>query len=281
MSLTYTQKLYNAIAKANSCLCVGLDPYPDRIPDQLVEQYPDEADRILYFLEQVIEATHPYCAAYKPNLAFFEALGTRGLEVLANVLSAIPDDKIIIGDAKRGDIGSTSAYYRKSLFDQFSFDAVTLNPLMGFETLFPYADYPDKGIYLLTLTSNPGSADFLSKPFAGYPSMAEYISASAHILQDKFQSHIGMVVGATRGAQLADVIKHHPEGALLIPGVGSQGGSIKEVAESLGIHRGLPLVSSSRSILYPNTNSGEWKKGIAQQATEYKSKLSSITNQYV
>lgn len=276
----YNKKLVKAVTSVRSCLCVGLDPNLDLIPSSIGGDYRDPR-LVAYFLREVIDATAEYCAAYKPNLGFFEALGPEGLQVFQEVLDYIPDEKIIIADAKRGDISSTADHYAKAYFDTFDVDAVTLNPLMGFETLDSFLSYPEKAIYTLTLTSNRGAADFLMKPFGGYTSMAAFISARLGELDKTHATHMGMVVGATKPDQISDVIVHHPASSLLIPGVGTQGGSVSALAEVLQDHKGVPVINSSRSIIYAGQNSPQWKKAVAEKAREFQQALIPITQKHV
>lgn len=279
--MTFLQKLEETARQSNSTLCVGLDPNLNRIPVHLKEKHTDAGTRIVQFLKQVIDVTAAHCAAYKPNLGFFEALGASGLQVFEKVIDYIPDDKIIIADAKRGDISSTAEHYAEAYFNQFDVDAITLNPLMGFETLDPFLNHPGKAVFVLTLTSNPGAEDFLKKPFGEHNTMAEYISAKLATYDEKHATHIGMVVGATQARQLSAVVRHHHKGALLIPGVGTQGGSIKELISALENHEGIPLVNSSRSILYAGQNSSNWKKAVGNKASEFKTALQPLTQRYV
>ncbi len=279
--MTYPEKLQRAVAGSRSCLCVGLDPHPERIPPSFREQYDDPSERTVRFLERVVELTFPYCAAYKPNLAFFEALGSGGLTVLQEVLRTIPDDKIVIADAKRGDIGSTSVQYARAYFEVFDVDALTLNPLLGFETLKPFDSYPEKGLYVLTLTSNPGAADFFLQAVGGHDNMGEYIAAGLAERQTGDGTTLGMVVGATWPGRLKSVLKNHPASPLLVPGVGSQGGSVEELIGALEDHEGIPLVSSSRSILFPGGDQAKWEDNVVATARNYREQLDPLTARYV
>lgn len=278
--MDYTQKLKKAILQANSSLCVGLDPNLDRIPDSVKKTHPEPERRVVEFLKKVIDVTSDSCAAYKPNLAFFEALGSKGLSVFQEIIQYIPDDKIIIADAKRGDISSTAEHYAKAYFESFDVDAVTLNPLMGFESLAPFLHYPEKGIYTLTLTSNPGAEDFLKQLFRGASSMAQFIAGELFQQQRKVSTHLGMVVGATQADEMEPIIQRHQHGALLIPGIGAQGGSIHELERCLKEHPGLALVSSSRSILYAGTDLN-WPDAVRESSQLFKEKLQAITQIYV
>ena len=278
--MNYLEKLQKSVSENQSCLSVGLDPNIDRIPKSLRDQISSDEELVLQFLKSVIEITSDYCAAYKPNLGFFEALGKNGLEVFAKTIENIPSDKIIIADAKRGDISSTASHYAKAYFEKFNADAITINPLMGFESLDPFLNHPQKGTYTLTLTSNPGATDFLMQPFAGEANMASFIAKRLSSLQEENKTHLGMVIGATKADTFKSVIKNHAEGSLLIPGIGAQGGSIQELATALENHKGIPLVNSSRSILYAGEGKKDWKSAVAQQAKETMKALNPITQKY-
>jgi len=279
--MTFSEKLKQSISQTNSVLCVGLDPNLDLLPQPVKDQFDEPEEQVAYFCKLVIDYTAEYCAAYKPNLAFFEALGPNGLAVFEEVLAHIPDDKIIIADAKRGDISSTAEHYKKAFWDEFDVDAITLNPLMGFETLKAFSKEESKGIYVLTLTSNPGAADFLKKPFAGFDMMSQYIADQLAKKSAFSNTHLGMVIGATQAEEAESVLTHHPEGALLIPGIGAQGGSISELGKSLKKHQGIPLINSSRGIIYAGKDEGDWPTHVAEAAKSMKQKLNQITQQYV
>lgn len=279
--MSYTYKLQQSIAESNSVLCVGLDPNLDLIPEPVKNQFETPDEQVSYFCKLVIDYTSEHCAAFKPNLAFFEALGAKGFEVLEEVLHHIPENKIIIADAKRGDISSTAEHYKKAFFDRFNVDAITLNPLMGFETLETFSNFEDKGIYVLTLTSNPGAADFLKQPFEGFDMMAQFIAARLSKKNPFFDTHLGMVIGATQSMVVKSVVKYHPESALLIPGIGAQGGSISELETALEAHKGLPLVSSSRSVIYAGKDEENWPELVAEKAKSMKESFYSITKKYV
>lgn len=279
--MTYLEKLLKAVKSSQSTLCVGLDPNLDLLPLAVKNQFTDPAEQVAYFCKMVIDYTYDSCAAYKPNLAFFESLGNVGLAVFEEVVNHIPKDRIIIADAKRGDISSTAAHYKKAFFDRFDVDAITLNPLMGFETLNAFANDETKGIYVLTLTSNPGASDFLKKPFEGFDTMAEYIAHELFERSVQVETHLGMVVGATQAEEAKAVIQHHGNGSLLIPGIGAQGGSVDELADALLDHEGIPLISSSRGIIYAGSDQENWLDYVSKSAQQTKQKLAKITEMYV
>lgn len=279
--MTYLEKLEAAVQKYESTLCVGLDPNLNLLPDQIRHNIGSSSELILHFCKKVIDATHKHCSAYKPNLAFFEAIGKKGLRVLSEVIDYIPDDHIVITDAKRGDISSTAEHYKKAFFKKFEADAITLNPLMGFETLDAFSEDETKGIYVLALTSNPGADDFLKKPFDGFDMMAEYIADKLFERSINTEAHLGMVIGATQSSEARAVIEHHSKASLLIPGVGAQGGSINELANTLAGHEGIPLINSSRGIIYAGSDKENWQEHVEQAAISMKEQLSVITQNYV
>ncbi|WP_157471054.1 orotidine-5'-phosphate decarboxylase [Gracilimonas tropica] len=279
--MTFLEKLKNTISNSGSVLCVGLDPNLDLLPQPIKDQFESPEEQVSYFCKLVIDYTSDHCAAFKPNLAFFEALGSNGLSVFREVIAHIPDDKIIIADAKRGDISSTAEHYKKAFWDEFEVDAITLNPLMGFETLKAFSKDESKGIYVLTLTSNPGASDFLKKPFSGFDMMSQFIADQLAKKSAFSDSHLGMVIGATQAEEAESVLSHHPKGALLIPGIGAQGGSISELAKALQDHKGIPLINSSRGITYAGKDEGDWPEHVAEAAKSMKQNLNQITKQYV
>ncbi|MEX0719313.1 MAG: orotidine-5'-phosphate decarboxylase [Balneolaceae bacterium] len=279
--MTYLEKLKQAVKHSHSTLCVGLDPDLLLLPNPVTQQFETPEEQVTYFCKLVIDFTAEFCAAYKPNLAFFEALGKNGLAVFEEVADHIPSDKIVIADAKRGDISSTAEHYKKTFFDIFDVDAITINPMMGFETLDAFSKDQSKGIYVLTLTSNSGAEDFLKKPFRGFDMMSQFIADQLAKRSAFSDSHLGMVMGATQSKEAPSILKFHPEAALLIPGVGAQGGSISDLSKSLKKHNGIPLVNSSRNIIYAGMNEGNWPELVAQKAKETRNMLRPITDQYV
>jgi len=279
--MTFTEKLKASVQTNNSTLCVGLDPHLELLPKDITKKDRTPTQQVALFLKKVIDVTKPYCTAYKPNLGFFEALGPDGWDLFAGILDYIPNDKIVIADAKRGDISSTAEHYAKAFFEEYDVDAITLNPLMGFETLDPFLNDSSKGIFVLTVTSNPGAKDILLQKIAGGDTVSTHIAEQLNKKQQEAESSIGMVVGATKAEALEPVITPFPEAHLLIPGVGKQGGDITKLAEALENHQGIPLINSSRSIIYAGKNSDNWQKEVAESAQNLKKRLSTITERYV
>jgi orotidine-5'-phosphate decarboxylase len=245
--MTFTQKLREIQLKQNSLLCIGLDVDLEKIPEHLKSS----SNPVLEFNRQIIEATHDLACAYKPNLAFYEAMGERGLTALRETLKLIPKSVLTIGDGKRGDIGNTAERYAKSLFDDFGFDSVTVNPYMGFDSVEPFLKNLAKGVFLLTLTSNAGSKDFQRLKING-KTMYEKVVRTAK--KWNTNQNIGLVVGATHSRELKMIRKIVPEMPLLIPGIGKQGGDLKSaVRDGCDKNGQLAIINASRSIIYASS----------------------------
>ncbi len=243
--------LISLINRKRSFLCIGLDTDLSKIPTHLLET----EDPVFEFNKAIIDATHDLAVAYKPNFAFYECYGSKGWESLARTVrylhATYPGDHFLIADAKRGDIGNTSQQYARAMFDHASsgmeFDAVTVAPYMGEDSVKPFLSYPGKWIIVLALTSNKGATDF--QFFSdGQQKLFEHVLKTSKGWGDN--GNIMYVVGATQAAMLADIRKIVPDHFLLVPGVGAQGGSLQEVAK-YGMTKdcGL-LVNSSRNIIY-------------------------------
>jgi orotidine-5'-phosphate decarboxylase len=241
------EELYRNIKRKKSFLCVGLDTDFKKIPKLLLhKEYP-----VFEFNRCIIDATHEYAVAYKPNLAFYEMLGAAGyisLEMTVTYLRKTYPDMFIIADAKRGDIGNTSGMYAHAFFKTLDFDAITLSPYMGYDSISPFLEVNGKWVILLALTSNEGSKDFQQQQMENGQQLYEtVISTSAHWGN---VNNTMYVIGATKAEALAKIRSLIPEHFLLVPGVGSQGGSLKEVADHGMNDRCGLLVNASRSIIY-------------------------------
>ena len=242
------KQLIDQIEKKKSFLCIGLDTDIKRIPKHLLKS----DDPIFDFNKQIIDATSDLCVAYKPNLAFYESLGSKGLQSLEKTIDYIPDDIFTIADAKRGDIGNTSGLYARGFFEKMSFDSVTVAPYMGEDSVSPFLDYKNKWVILLALTSNKGSKDFQELSIEG---KSDKLFEHVLLKSQKWGSveNLMYVVGATKAEKLREIRKLVPDHFLLVPGVGAQGGSLEEVAKfGMNGDCGL-LVNSSRGIIYASS----------------------------
>ena len=241
----FVDKLRRAAQANDSLLCIGLDPDPDRLPDGV-----STAD----FNRAVIEATSDLVCAYKPNIAFYEQSGIDGLRELEATVAAVPTGVPVIVDAKRGDIGSTAQAYAKALFDTWGFDAATVNPYLGRDSLEPFLDYSEKGVLILCRTSNPGSSDvqaLLTTAESGGAVMPLYQRVALLALEWNTGGNVGLVVGATQPDELRWVRERCPSLPLLIPGVGAQGGDVAAaVRGGVDANGELAIISSSREVLY-------------------------------
>lgn len=241
-----THQLINQIKKKKSFLCIGLDVDLNKIPQHLLK----EDDPIFAFNKAIIDATHHLCVAYKPNTAFYEAYGLKGWQALEKTITYLNENHpeiFTIADAKRGDIGNTSSMYAKAFFNDLGFDSVTVAPYMGKDSVEPFLAFENKHTILLALTSNEGAFDFQTKNVEGKELYKQVLETSKTWNNSKNLMH---VVGATKAEFLADIRKIVPDSFLLVPGVGAQGGNLKEVCkygmnENIGL-----LINSSRGIIY-------------------------------
>ena len=254
-------KLFERIREKKSFLCIGLDSDPVKIPGHLNKS----KDPVFEFNKQIVDATHKTTIAYKPNIAFYESRGVEGwisLQKTLEYIRSIDKDLFVIADAKRGDIGNTSRMYAKTFFETMSFDAVTVAPYMGVDSVEPFLQYKDKWVILLALTSNKGAEDFqFIRDEKQGERLFEKVLAKGKEWGSKDQ--MMFVAGATRAEMLGDLRKIIPDHFLLVPGVGAQGGSLKEVAQfGMNDHCGL-LVNSSRGIIFADQG-----KNFARVASE-------------
>ena len=241
------QELFENIKKKQSYLCVGLDTDIKKIPEHLLK----EEDPIFAFNKAIIDATAPYCVAYKPNLAFYESMGVKGWIAFEKTVAYLREnypDQFIIADAKRGDIGNTSAMYARTFFEEMDLDAVTVAPYMGEDSVTPFLGYEGKWVILLALTSNKGSHDFQLTEDAQGEKLFEKVLRKSQEWAGNDQ--MMYVVGATQGKAFEDIRRIAPNHFLLVPGIGAQGGSLEEVCKyGMTSECGL-IVNSSRAIIY-------------------------------
>ncbi len=271
------QELFELITRKRSYLCVGLDTDISLIPEFLRKH----EDPVFEFNRQIIDATAEYCVAYKPNIAFYEAMGSRGWESLQKTLEYIPEGHFTIADAKRGDIGNTSGLYARAFFDPaasgLNFDAVTVAPYMGYDSVSPFLNYRDKWTILLALTSNPGSNDF-QRLDAGDGKVYEKVLKTS--LGWEGADRLMYVVGATQAKDLAEIRQIIPDHFLLVPGVGAQGGSLEEVSR-LGMNSSVGLlVNSSRGIIYAGKGS-DFALRAGEEARKIQLEMSGLLDAYL
>ncbi|MCA9732148.1 MAG: orotidine-5'-phosphate decarboxylase [Deferribacteres bacterium] len=239
-----------------SLLCVGLDPEVEKFPIELKK----DPDALFLFCRTIIEATAPFAAAYKINFAFFERFGASGWQTIEQLVAEIPEDCLSIADAKRGDIGNSARHYAEALFKQLGFDAVTVNPYMGWDSAEPFVQWHDKFVFFLGLTSNAGAADFQYYNQNLRP-LYSYIAEKVESWNEA--GNCGLVVGATKPQQFREIRNVAPSLTFLIPGIGAQGGSVEVVLQNLGDTNG--FLSASRSILYAS-DGDDFAEAAAQEA---------------
>jgi orotidine-5'-phosphate decarboxylase len=255
------ESIFRLIYQKRSCLCVGLDPDLQKIPKHLLS----EKNPIFEFNKQIIDATYPFAVAYKPNVAFYEALGTKGWETLYKTAEYLPKDTFKIADAKRGDVGNTSKMYAKAFLEEMNFDAITVNPYMGEDCVKPFLEFAGKWVILLALTSNAGSQDFEQQTLQNGRKLYEEVLEKS--LQWADSSQMMYVVGATQSQYLQHIRKIVPENFLLVPGVGTQGGNLQEVMQ-FGMNENVGLlINSSREVLYAGEGK-DFAQKAAQKAKE-------------
>lgn len=273
------QELISLINKKQSFLCVGLDSDIEKIPQHLLK----EEDPVFEFNKKIIDSTLPYTVAYKPNLAFYESNGIKGLISLKKTMDYLKDKRnecLIIADAKRGDIGNTSKQYAKSMLSEegdFNFDAITIAPYMGKDSVMPFLSYPNKWVILLALTSNEGAADFQYMEDKNGVQLFEKVLATAQQWETS-KDNLMFVCGATKAEKFEDIRKIAPDHFLLVPGVGAQGGSLKEVCK-YGMNKdcGL-LVNSSRGIIFADKTE-DFYKVAGEKARELQQEMKSYLEQ--
>ncbi len=268
--MTASEKLEKRI-ELGYHICVGLDSDINKIPKHLL----DFENPVLEFNRLIIESTAQHAAAFKLNFAFYEAQGSKGFETLFETMKMIPVEVLSIGDAKRGDIGNTSQMYARSLFDEFGFDASTLNPYMGLDSVKPFLEYEEKLNFILALTSNPSASDFEKLKLENgkylYEEVIEKVNRWNHL------KNLGLVFGATNSNELEDAIHSFNNMPVLLPGIGAQGGSLADVVNIFksNIHSQY-LINSSRAIIYSDS-SVDFGKSAAEVLNKYNLSIKSLT----
>ena len=270
------QQIIDNIARKGSFLCVGLDTDLKKMPQHIIDNSATTAEAIFTFNKAIIDATAPYCVAYKPNLAFYECFGIEGWQAFEQTVQYIKanyPDQFIIADAKRGDIGNTSAMYARTFFEGTQVDALTIAPYMGEDSVTPFLTYPGKWAVLLALTSNKGSYDFqLTADTEGERLFERVLRVSQQWGTDEQMMY---VVGATQGKLFEDIRRIAPRHFLLVPGVGAQGGSLEEVCRYGMTPRCELLVNSSRGIIYADSTE-DFAKVAGEKARELQEQMQKL-----
>ena len=261
---SFNSRLARSIQSKKSHLCIGLDISPEGMQNNSAT-----IEDLKLHTKKVINATQDLAVAFKPNLGFFERWGSIGFQWLEETLDLIDSNTLIIGDAKRGDIGNTAKQYAKSLFDHFGFDAVTLSPYMGYDSIQPFISDPLKGAFILCRTSNPSASDFQNIE-TKKNKLFESVAKACY--EWNTNDNIGLVVGATASEEILKVRKHAPGLPLLIPGIGKQGGDLKK-SMIYGNNNGISIINISRSIIFPPDLS---ENSIRNAAKEYVSNMREI-----
>jgi orotidine-5'-phosphate decarboxylase len=267
-------ELFEQIKKKNSYLCVGLDTDITKIPKHLLST----ADPVFEFNKQIIDATQEFSVAYKPNIAFYEALGPKGWESLQKTLDYIPKECFTIADAKRGDIGNTSSLYAKAYFHQMNFDSITVAPYMGEDSVKPFLEFPNKWVILLIHTSNPGSVDVQQLETRD----GKYVYEEVIFASQRWATANEMmyVVGATKADKIGTIRALAPDHFFLVPGVGAQGGDLEAVSKAgMNSQCGL-LVNSSRAIIYASAGE-DFAEAARKEASKVKGEMTIYLNNFI
>jgi orotidine-5'-phosphate decarboxylase len=250
-TMNFLEKLLKAERQNRSLLCVGLDPEPERLPDELRALPMEKA--VVRFCRTLIEATAPYVSAFKPNLAFFEVLGPPGMRALQEIVRAVPTHIPVIADAKRGDIGHTASRYAAAIFETYGCDAMTVNPYPGYDAVAPFLSYRERGVLLLCRTSNPGARDLQDLPVRGNDGQLRPLyEMVARLVQSWNEAgNCGLVVGATSPRELGVVRALCPTLPLLVPGIGAQGADLAaSVSCAVDAYGERAIISVSRAVIY-------------------------------
>jgi orotidine-5'-phosphate decarboxylase len=266
--MNFVEKLQKISQKNRSLVCIGLDPDPKLRPEKM---------GVYDFNKAIIEATSDLVCGYKPNLAFYEAMGDEGTDALKRTVQCIPSDVVTIGDAKRGDIGNTSKAYARALFEVFGFDSATVNPYLGFDAIEPFLQFKDKGIIILCRTSNASAADFQSlrcETPNGLKPLYEIVADKAR--QWNTNGNVGLVIGATYPEELKLIRQQHPHLPFLIPGIGAQGGDVAlTVKYGVSPEGDKAIINSARQIIYASKG-----KDFAEAARKAAMALRDEINKY-
>jgi len=257
--MTFSERVKKITTTENKLLCIGLDPDLTKLPE-IVKSDPNP---LLSFCSEIIESTKAFAAAFKLNFAFFEAEGSRGWQALEKLVELIPLDILKIADAKRGDIGTSSEMYAKGILQTLNFDAVTVNPYMGRDSVAPFLQWPEKGAFVLGVTSNPGAKDFQHLLVDSQPMFQRVIQ---EVKNWNRQQNCGLVVGATRPREMQTVREMVPYFPFLIPGVGAQGGDLRSaVINGTDADGGMALINASRGIIY-KSNGKDFAEAAGKEA---------------
>jgi orotidine-5'-phosphate decarboxylase len=266
--MNFLSRLREIQADRSTVICIGLDPDPERLPPHLLERF-SLPDAVVAFNRLIIEATRDYTCAFKFNLAFYEVLAEDSWRVLEESLAFVPQNVITIADGKRGDIANSARFYADALFSKLEFDACTVSGYMGRDSVEPFLEYADHGVFVLVRTSNPGAADFQELQI-GEERLFEIVARKASTWNENQPATLGFVVGGTEPSAIRAVRKICPDAPLLIPGIGTQGGDAEAV---MGAASGGPvIVNSSRQIIYAS-NGQEFAAAAALEARQLRDRL--------
>ncbi|MGB5106086.1 MAG: orotidine-5'-phosphate decarboxylase [Candidatus Zixiibacteriota bacterium] len=264
----FIEKLASAQSKSDSLVCVGLDSDFEKIPKHLM----GNSDPVFEFNKAIIDATKDKCCAYKPNLAFYEAMGPRGMETLKRTLMYIPAEIPVILDAKRGDIDSTAKKYAEAIFDDLEGDAVTLSPYMGWDSIAPFLAYENAFAFILCLTSNESAKDFQYLECEGKPLYMHVVDKVSSWNKDE---NLGLVVGASKPEQIKEIRMRAPKLPFLIPGVGAQGGDLHKAVEYGSMNDGMVVINISRGVIFASKDT-DFASAAAKELERFNTRINQV-----
>ncbi len=275
--MTYSDKVTHAVNKCGSVLCLGLDPVPENIPAEIKESASSTTEAVYQYCRETIQITSEYIAAIKLNSAYFEALGPDGFRILADLQNHIPDDVVSIIDAKRGDVPHTAKRYKIAFFDNMNYDAITLSPLLGNDSLIPFLDNPEKACYILALTSNSGATDYFTQYIQSGITFSEYIARQMNTLSGTVKGEIGLVIGATHSSYPERLFQEIAGGHILTPGIGAQQADPDDFVNTINKYNCKALVPVSRGIAEAHLNSeAAWQDAVVSSARQYNTIFQSL-----
>jgi orotidine-5'-phosphate decarboxylase len=269
---SFAERIEDRMLDANTLVCVGIDPALDKLP----EHFDRSVDSIVHMCQTIIEATYPYAAAFKPNLAFFTALGRPGLKALWAVRHSIPSSVPVVLDCKVGDVGETARAYAHGWFNEFGFDAITVSPYLGEDAVAPFLEYGEKGVIVLCKTSNTGSGDFQDLALGSGDPLYFHVAQKCRDWDARYPASVGLVVGATYPEQLRSVRECVGNQVILLPGLGAQGGDVEaSVRAGVDARGGGLLCSSSRAIMYAS-NGRDFDTAAQREAERLRDEINEI-----
>lgn len=275
--MNYSDKVTRAVKRCGSVLCLGLDPVPENIPVEIKESTSSTTEAVYQFCREIIQLTSEYIAAIKLNSAYFEALGPDGYQILADLQNHIPEEVVSIIDAKRGDVPHTASRYKVAYFDNLGYDAITLSPLLGNDSLLPFLEDPKKACYILALTSNSGATDYFTQTMQSGITLSEYIARQMNELSANVIGEVGLVIGATHSNYPDRLFHEFAGGHILTPGIGAQQADTKNFISTMNKNKCKTLIPVSRGIMESHINRDViWRDEVLSSTRQFNNLFQSL-----